>query len=402
MNKLTYSPFSYTAPAPVLQRRTDTLNEVERLHAEGYADTFPQPVRDLVDIHTYCRPHNSATIDDFVRKFITSRYHHAYFINNTADTEPYAVVVETDPKSRTMFSAHVDTVHGYSGRQIVEFDAEMGLLLKPSIHHNKAGDCLGADDGAGVWLLLQMIEAGVPGVFVFHYGEERGGIGSSGIADEHEDFLKRFDRAVAFDRKGSSDVITHQGMGRCCSNKFADELANRLNVAGERLTMAADNGGIFTDTANYTHVIPECTNIACGYDSAHTAGEYLDTDFLLRLKDALVVIDWETLPTLRDPSVVEYVPYEPWGGFAATSHKGGWISDTEETTNAVMEMRFSQVLAWVKGAHTEDIAEVIYELIDRVYAAEDAAHYENVGTEEFQSHIDDDEDDYNRLDVGMR
>ena len=38
---------------------------------------------------------------------------------------------------------------------------------------------------AGIWLLLEMIDAGVPGVYALHYGEERGGVGSSGLAEHH-------------------------------------------------------------------------------------------------------------------------------------------------------------------------------------------------------------------------
>ena len=40
-----------------------------------------------------------------------------------------------------------------------------------------------------------------------------------------------------------------------------------------------DTGGSFTDTANYTDIIPECTNLSCGYYNAHTQSEYQITHF---------------------------------------------------------------------------------------------------------------------------
>ena len=34
------------------------------------------------------------------------------------------------------------------------------------------------------------------------------------------------------------------------------------------LLYATDPTGIFTDTANFVDIIPECTNISCGYERA--------------------------------------------------------------------------------------------------------------------------------------
>jgi len=197
----------------------------------------------------------------------------------------------------TLFSCHVDTVHREEGKQRIRYDA------KAQVYYKDDGAPLGADDGAGVWLLLEMIDARVPGVYVFHRGEECGGIGSSDIARNHSDFLANFKRAVAFDRRGTSDVITHQGFGRCCSDEFAEALSGQLNNLG-LLYMPCDSG-VFTDTANYTDIIPECTNVSCGYDHEHTGGETLHLPSLFALRDALLAVDWEALPTHRDPSVVE-------------------------------------------------------------------------------------------------
>lgn len=391
-----------------------SLTAEEIIEVDDYVRTFPQPLQTLIDIHTYCRPHGSNTVDHFVKKFLLNQYPDAYILETKG--EPSAVVICTDKDSRTMFSAHVDTVHSYSGRQIVEYDTDMSILFKPSTKREQYGDCLGADDGAGIWLLLQMIDAGVPGTYLFHYGEERGGIGSSDIATYHQEFLTKFDRAIAFDRKGTTDVITHQGMGRCCSDKFARDLADELNSTGSKLSMAADNGGIFTDTANYTHVIPECTNIACGYESAHTSAEFLDVEYLFKLRDALVQIDWEALPVCRDTNEVDAID---WG---YSTYK--WSNTKTPRTTAVdpwdssllvddlRGMRYGQMLEWVKKADPDTIAEVMYEMIDQIMGLEennadlqselDSAYTNDVPPHAYDDYMDDEDDRDSRLDVGLR
>ena len=241
---------------------------------------------------TYKRPHDSVSEEEFNREFLFKDYE----VRVLGDfTDPAAYVIEVGGgSSRTMFSCHVDTVHRSTGRQRVKFDPAKLVYCKTD------NEPLGADDTAGCWLLLEMIDAGVPGTYVFHRGEERGGIGSSFIADKHVSFLKLFDRAVAFDRRGSCDVITHQGAGRCASDTFAQALADAFNEDGESMYAPSDMG-IFTDTANYTSVIPECTNISCGYMHEHTAAETLHLPTLFALRDNCLHIDWESLPTERDP-----------------------------------------------------------------------------------------------------
>ena len=66
---------------------------------------------------------------------------------------------------------------------------------------------LGADDKLGCYIMCRMIEKKVPGLYVFHVGEECGGIGSSHLADKRKDLFKDIDYCIAFDRKGYNDFI---------------------------------------------------------------------------------------------------------------------------------------------------------------------------------------------------
>ena len=97
-----------------------------------------------------------------------------------------------------------------------------------------------------------------------------------------------------FDRRGTEDVITHQCRVRTCSTDFAQALAVQLGLG-----FAPCAEGVFTDTAHYAGLIPECTNLSIGYEHAHTGAEYQDYGFLEDLVPALLRVEWEALPVAR-------------------------------------------------------------------------------------------------------
>lgn len=235
----------------------------------------------LKKILTYCRSHGSAGEKAFIRDIIKKEGLVAMYDDKK---EIVAWMHEQNPQaeSKILWCCHIDTVHGHHApeRQIVEYDSETGLAYKTDKHP------LGADDGAGVWMLLEMIRHGVPGTYLFHRGEERGGIGSKWIARNHADWLATFDFAIAFDRRGTTSIITEQGPGETASDGFARSMAAVLNPHG--LELEPDDTGLFTDTANYADIIPECTNISVGYENEHTEHELLDTEYLNLLLDAVV------------------------------------------------------------------------------------------------------------------
>ena len=198
---------------------------------------------------------------------------------------------------KTLFVAHVDTVHRTEGKN---------KIRKTKTHWYAKGDVLGADDGAGCALLMHMIHANVPGYYIFTQGEERGGVGARYLAEKQADLLAQFDRAIAFDRRNIDSVITHQGWGRCCSDEFGNALADALMAGCDNLMLLNDDTGVYTDTAEFTAIIPECTNISVGYDREHTQSESLDLVYYQHLSSAVVQVDWDNLPVVRDAAVEEY------------------------------------------------------------------------------------------------
>jgi hypothetical protein len=210
---------------------------------------------------------------------------------------------------RTLFVAHVDTVHREDGKNLVK--------VKNDTWHAYGGVPLGADDGAGVAMLMHLLHSGKSAYYIFTQGEECGGIGATFIAKQYADLLSEFDRAIAFDRRGIDSIISHQGYGRCCSDSFAQALANAFNdIDPDAFMYAPDDSGVYTDTAEFTTVIPECTNISIGYYNEHTERESLNITHFTRLAAAAAKLDWDELPTERDPSVVEE---KVWGGYKGYS-----------------------------------------------------------------------------------
>jgi hypothetical protein len=69
---------------------------------------------------------------------------------------------------------------------------------------------------------------------------------------------------------------------------------------------APDDTGVYTDTAEFTDIIAECTNVSCGYYFEHSDKEELDMLHFEQLGAAVVLVDWDGLPTERDPKAVEY------------------------------------------------------------------------------------------------
>lgn len=238
----------------------------------------------LLNILTLRRPHDSTTERLFVEILYESL--------PGASMDDFGNVVVEVGESNTLFSCHTDTVSRTDGRQVVLFDGRFAWL-----DNGKPGQSLGADDGAGVWLMCHMILNQKPGLYIFHRGEEVGGLGSRHIA-KNPALLSNIDRAIAFDRRGVKDVITHQMGRRCCSDEFAFALANELGMP-----YRPSDQGIFTDTANYMDIVPECTNISVGYEGEHGPREKLDVLHLMDLFDTIMDIDFERLPTDRDPKV---------------------------------------------------------------------------------------------------
>lgn len=237
----------------------------------------------------YCRPSGSATEQKFRDRFLLPL--------PDAHTDPYGnIIVRVGLRPSVLWSSHTDTVHAASGYQHVVVDHRRQRISLSS-HGRATSSCLGADDTVGVFLMREMIKRAVPGLYIFHWAEEIGSHGARDLAIYSPETLDDIDFAIALDRRGTGDIVDHQHGRRCCSLEFVDSLATELARHGLRGYSATD--GTHTDTAEYTGIVPECTNLSIGYYHAHTTREYINLHHVARLLYALTHLDQGRLTCAR-------------------------------------------------------------------------------------------------------
>ena len=243
-------------------------------------------IETLIEILRTMRPHGSKSEKRFCREFLD--------VIPGMETDGFGnriIAIPANYDGPVAWTSHVDTVHRKGGTQIIRKRKDIITLGKGS-----KANCLGADDGAGIWLMLEMIQAEKPGLYLFHRGEECGGLGSDYIAMQQPAYLDNIKAMISLDRYGYHSVITHQGV-MTASEDFALSMADAL----PGFEFAPDDTGLFTDSANYADIIPECTNLSVGYFGHHGATECVDLGFLCALRDSLINMDYDKLVIKRYP-----------------------------------------------------------------------------------------------------
>ena len=200
-------------------------------------------------------------------------------------------VVKNGRSSKTVFTCHMDTASYRLQKVNHVIDGEYIKTDGSSI--------LGGDDKNGMTILLYMIEQGVPGTYYFFAGEEAGMAGAKKIIGANKKFFDKFDRMISIDRRGYNSVITRQMGAQCCSNIFGTALADELNRNGMHYRL--DPTGIYTDSASFIGIIPNVTNLSCGYFDEHSTMETTNIDFVEELGHALCGVNWENLPLEGPP-----------------------------------------------------------------------------------------------------
>ena len=245
-------------------------------------------VLDLKEMLTYRRPHRSRSERKFINRFIRP-----VIAKHDSEEDSFGNLICTVGGDRRMlWASHTDTVHSKGGRQRV-FAGTDGVLRT-----DRFEDCLGADDTTGVWLMLNLIQQGMPGLYVFHRAEEIGCHGSRWIVDNTPGLVDDTLWCVSLDRRGYGSLVTHQCGLRTASDTFAKGLAMQLDLG-----YTPDSGGLFTDSLEYAWRVPECSNLSVGYDNPHRGSESQDFGYALALLRSLLSLDYDFLPVERDPDL---------------------------------------------------------------------------------------------------
>ena len=93
----------------------------------------------------------------------------------------------------------------------------------------------------------------------------------------------------------------------------------------------------------------------------------------------MLVVDWESLPTVRKAGEVNslYDNYDQnaWGGYGHYGRQAEVITpqkaDKTDILSRLACMTTSNIKNWVRKASVDEIAEVIAEAADKIYALED-------------------------------
>ena len=268
----------------------------------------------LIEMLGYKRPEGTATQREFCERFLEPIFGlpdiHGNYIHIIGD------------KPRLCFTAHHDTVHRTEGLQKLVVANDVVSVADATV-----SNCLGADCTTGIYIMLNMIEAGTEGVYVVHAAEEIGCKGSSALVNDYVykgkfKWLEHIDSVISFDRYGDKSVITHQMGLRTASDDFAKSFADALDMP----QLIGDNGGSYTDSNEYMTIVPECTNISVGYYNQHTKNETQDLVYLDYLVDSLINADWSKLVISRDPTVVDDM-YEYNRGWSSTYGRSSAVED---------------------------------------------------------------------------
>lgn len=307
-----------------------------------------------VSLLSLCTPHGT---ERRIINVIRNHFKENKSVKLMVDEEKDNLVINIG-ESRTIFSSHMDIVGSNSTKDACDLITLMetpvqnkgplaGFLfgakkVKIGKDIKYVQSTLGADDKTGVYIMLKMIDKGIPGRYIFHTGEECGCIGSTHLLNNYPSLFKDIDRAIAFDRADYGDTIAFQRSNRCSSVEFSKELASKLNKFMPPKQQFKDNvHGVYTDTAVYMGKIPECCNLSVGYFSQHGPQERQDYLWLSKiLLPAILEVDFSDLPTVRDPAKKEVTVTRYYGseyddegyGYNGTRRNGNISYNTQKTT----------------------------------------------------------------------
>jgi hypothetical protein len=322
---------------------------------------------------SYRRPAGSGTEKAFIERFITP-------LGAKPDSFGNHILVIGPENPSILWSSHTDSVHSTDGMQRTVFDGQFIRLPKKS-----KSNCLGADCAAGVWIMMEMIKAKVPGLYVFHAAEEIGCVGSRSILDKTPDLLANIKAAIAFDRKGYDSVITHQ-RSRCASDAFGNSIAAQLPARFKN-----DPTGVLTDTKMYMFLVPECSNISVGYFDEHRPTERLDVNHLFELRDHMVKIDASKFVIERDPKQKEEQPKYTYSGshgsFGGLGSIGGSLRRDPKTIYDIV-YRYPNIIA-----HLLEQSEISFDQLMTLVTESDLPAFKGSGFFGENQDTDEDQDD---------
>ena len=162
--------------------------------------------------------------------------------------------------------AHMDSIITHKGERLISIRNNEIRGFQKSDHTQCS---LGADDGIGMCIALQLLNELEDVKVIFTTQEEIGGIGAY-TACYNKDFFKNINFFIQADRKGNSDLITNTNGIKSGAADFVFDISDLSKKYGYK-----ENVGTFTDVGIFAEEFEiSGVNISCGYKDEHTKLEY--------------------------------------------------------------------------------------------------------------------------------
>jgi hypothetical protein len=180
--------------------------------------------------------------------------------------------------------AHMDTVFKNPPQsQHIFYDKEKCTMWSP--------DGLGADDRAGIFAIIKILQAGLKPTVIFTTDEELGAIGAENLVLDIPKPYTELRYIIQLDRRGSNDCVFYN----CNNSAFTDY----IETFG-----FAQSLGSFSDISVICPMWGVAgVNLSIGYDDEHTVSETLNTTHMLQtISKVKKMLQVEHIPSF------EYIP----------------------------------------------------------------------------------------------
>lgn len=155
--------------------------------------------------------------------------------------------------------AHLDTVFFTLPKEIF-YDTQKNVIWSPQ--------GLGADDRAGVFAIVKIIQSGLRPHIIFTTDEEKGGLGAAKLVKDYPTPFAEMKYIIELDRQGSIDCVFYD----CFNEDFIDYI---------------ESFGFKEDFGTFSDISEICpswgiagVNLSIGYKNEHSLGEYLSISAL--------------------------------------------------------------------------------------------------------------------------
>lgn len=180
-------------------------------------------------------------------QYLKGRYENYIFTND------YLVAIGDIPIALV---AHMDTVFKTPVSDLY-YDQKKGVLWSPQ--------GLGADDRAGMFAIIKLLQKGLRPSIIFTTDEEKGGLGASALAKDHKKCpIPGLKYMIELDRRGSNDCVFYD-----CYNPEFVEYVESFGFC--------EKYGSFSDISFLMGEWGICgVNLSVGYDDEHSYTEILN------------------------------------------------------------------------------------------------------------------------------